>query len=250
MCADRPFAPTIKRLAWDSNFFGFEVGSLSLDEAADPAGVRAALRSPDRVAYHLIVVSHPGGHDDLRRTMAGTGGRLVDVKYDYCSDTGPDPDWPEHVEEISAAMTPTDHHALHALALVSGQHSRFRVDPRISEDDWVRLYGLWVENSLSGAIADTILVHRIAAGRIAGFVTIKAHDGHARIGLIAVDPGCQGLGVGRQLIAATRSWAARRKLARIFVATQQDNIGACRFYARMGFSLATQTDIHHLWTTS
>ncbi len=247
MSAEPASCPSIETLAWDSNFFGFDVGSLSLDSAADPFAVRRALQSPDRARYRLIVVSHPDGHADLCQAVADAGGRLVDVKFDYVSDVSNGLDWPESIDTITAVATDAELQALNALALTSGEHSRFRVDPRIGEDNWSRLYRLWVENSLSGAIADVVLVHR-DAGRITGFVTMKARGDQARIGLIAVDPDWQGMGVGRHLMTAAHCWAGQRKLTTIFVATQQDNAGACRFYARMGFSLATQTDIHHLWT--
>ncbi len=240
--------PAVEPLTWDSAFFGYDVGALSLDDTADRSTVRTALGSPDNARYRLIVVSHPSDHADLRQAVADADGQLVDVKFDYRTDVSTGSDWPEHIDALTAAATVAEVEAINALALISGEHSRFRIDPRIGHDNWSRLYRLWVENSLSGAIADIVLVHR-AEDRITGFVTIKARDEQARIGLIAVDPAFQGSGVGRALIAAAQVWAARQRLANILVATQKDNIGACRFYARMGFSLATQTDIHHLWTT-
>lgn len=240
---------SVEPLAWDSGFFGFDVGALSLDDTANPSKVRTALQFPGNARYRLIVVSHSSGHPDLRQAVADAGGQLVDVKFDYRANVSSGLYRSDHVDTVPAATTAAEIETLNSLALISGEHSRFRTDPRIGKENWSRLYGLWVENSLSSAIADIVLVHR-DAGRITGFVTIKARDEQARIGLIAVDPACQGMGIGRELITAAHAWAAQQKLASIFVATQQDNIGACRFYTRMGFSLATQTDIHHLWTTS
>lgn len=239
---------SVEPRAWDSSFFGFNVGGMSLDDVADPATIRVALKSPDSRRYQLIIVNHPSGYADLRQGVADAGGRLVDIKCDYRADVSIGFDWPDCVDVITSAATAAEFQALNALALISGEHSRFKVDPRIGKDNWSRLYGLWMENSLSGGIADIVLGYR-DAGRTTGFVTIKAQDDQARIGLIAVDPSCQGRGVGQHLVQAAHCWAAQQKLTSIFVATQQDNIGACRFYERMGFSLATQTDIHHLWTT-
>lgn len=54
---------------------------------------------------------------------------------------------------------------------------------------------------------------------------------------IAVDAGFRRQGVGRELISWGVTWARERNLAGIMLETQDNNVGACLFYARCGFQL-------------
>jgi GNAT superfamily N-acetyltransferase len=55
---------------------------------------------------------------------------------------------------------------------------------------------------------------------------------------LRVAPTERGRGVGRMLFEAAESWARERGCVELKVETQDINVGACRFYERMGFALA------------
>jgi len=55
---------------------------------------------------------------------------------------------------------------------------------------------------------------------------------------IRVAPTERGRGAGRMLFNAAEAWARGRGYGELKVETQDINVGACRFYERMGFALA------------
>ena len=55
---------------------------------------------------------------------------------------------------------------------------------------------------------------------------------------IVVDRAFRRRGVGRALIERAKQWARDRRLPGLMLETQDNNVGACRLYARCGFELA------------
>jgi len=55
---------------------------------------------------------------------------------------------------------------------------------------------------------------------------------------VRVHPDARGLGVGKALFAEASRWANENGCTELKVETQDINVGACRFYAAMGFHLA------------
>ena len=56
---------------------------------------------------------------------------------------------------------------------------------------------------------------------------------------IRVAPRSRGSGIGSRLFRAAEDWARARRCVRLDVETQNINVAACRFYARMGCELRT-----------
>lgn len=54
---------------------------------------------------------------------------------------------------------------------------------------------------------------------------------------IRVDPDYQGKGIGKLLFDYAVQWARERNCTQMKIETQQDNVKACRFYARQGCHL-------------
>ena len=54
---------------------------------------------------------------------------------------------------------------------------------------------------------------------------------------LRVRPESRGTGVGSLLFRATEEWARDRGCIQLKIETQNDNVGACQFYARMGCTL-------------
>lgn len=239
-----------RTLAWDSGFLGLKVGTVEAAGDCSAGDLDAALRGDTARGFDLLVISHPGdAAGALRPVLDDAGAILVDTKLDYAMPVEPSPHGIPGAEQIGAPVSLADGAALEALALESGRFSRFRIDPKIGEARWAELYRLWIRNSLSGEIADSVFVRR-RTGAIVGYVTVKRQDpSRARIGIIGVDSAERGTGVGSALVGAARHWAASRKLTELWVATQQANDGANRFYASRGFTLHSKTDIYHLWAT-
>ncbi|HEX8624844.1 MAG TPA: GNAT family N-acetyltransferase [Allosphingosinicella sp.] len=248
MSVDVHAFPGPRSLPWETDFLGVNVGTLQAGPAVTADTLQAVLRSDEARAFDLLVVAHVGDSARLRPILEDAGARLVDTKLDYRAPVEAPAPVAQEIERIAEAANAADRAALEALALESGRFSRFRLDPRIGEARWEELYRLWIRNSLAGRMADAVFVWR-RDDAITGFVTVKREaSNRARIGLIGVDAAERGAGVGTELVAAARRWAAGEKLNDLWVATQRANRAACLFYTSRGFTLTSETDIYHLWT--
>jgi dTDP-4-amino-4,6-dideoxy-D-galactose acyltransferase len=62
-----------------------------------------------------------------------------------------------------------------------------------------------------------------------------------------VDRTARGKGIGNHLMNAAVARAREWGVDQIDVVTQQDNVGACRFYERCGFVPEKSENIYHIW---
>ena len=65
----------------------------------------------------------------------------------------------------------------------------------------------------------------------------KYWNGYAYIDDIAVEPEYRGEGIGRALIQRAIEWAKEKGFPGLMLETQDNNVPACRLYARCGFQL-------------
>lgn len=136
------------------------------------------------------------------------------------------------------SATAGDIDALKQIAEEAIIHSRF--DSKLFGDRArQRIYAQWVANAVNGEFDDICLLGR-SAGEVTGFVTCrKESTDSCRIGLLAVRPGFQGKGTGKQLISAAGRYAAARECGLIRVSTQYGNRPAVGLYSSTGFTLDT-----------
>lgn len=75
-------------------------------------------------------------------------------------------------------------------------------------------------------------------GKIAGQIILRRNwNRYAFVEDIAVDIKFRRQGVGRALILQAKQWARERNLTGLMLETQNNNVGACRFYESCGFKL-------------
>jgi ribosomal protein S18 acetylase RimI-like enzyme len=76
------------------------------------------------------------------------------------------------------------------------------------------------------------------AHRLLGYIRLaRGWNGIAHIESLATDRPVRGRGIGRKLLDAASGWARQQDLAGLFAETQTNNLDACRFYQRCGFTL-------------
>lgn len=228
-------------LEWDSNFFGLKIGRIELQDL-DATGIDHEIGKARKLGFALLYLFGPARVPLLPAWLEENRCRLVDTKVTYAKSRL----MRKQAHNSTLLHAPADIEQLYELAYESGKCSRFRLDPRFGLENFKRLYRAWVDNSVSRRIADDIFVYQ-AGNSLCGFCTVKYSNDKATIGLIAVSPNHQGTGIGRDLCDAAEAQAVQRGCHAIVVATQQANVGACRFYEKLGMNLAESTDIYHLW---
>jgi len=229
-----------ERLAWDSDLFGFSVARLISSEV--PQALAQMRHSGVRLAYASV------RYDDqeARARMDEAGALLVDRKLRFRKELETSVARPIGIASWTGRPCTPE---LDALAIASGHASRFRLDPRVPPETFRTLYVTWMRRSVSGEIADEVLVIE-DAGIPKAVVTIAQPDSSEQtgiIGLLAVAEGSRGRGYGRRLISASEAWCMDRGASALEVVTQGRNAGACSLYTSSGFRVVADDAIYHLW---
>lgn len=228
---------TIDNMDWDSRFFGCDVARIDTD-SADECSVDAEIRRLQRQGAELIYVfsTHPLRLSDFNAI-------LVDRKLSYVNASPVYRPVDKPIVEVTEVSR-----QLYELGCQAGGHSRYKVDPNIKEEDFRRMFRLWVDNSVSRQFADYVFAYD-ADGEAVGFVTAKVKEDELSIGLIATDENYRGCGIGVALIQTIVNLASELHL-KAEVTTQADNITACRFYEHQGFNIASRSYVYHVWSNN
>ena len=135
----------------------------------------------------------------------------------------------------SASASPP---AFETRPIVPAYQKDYDREPREHSIDWPRRFDVapW-----------GVLVARMEGERVGGAVIavqteppldlLLDHPTGALLWDIRVTPGVRGRGVGRALLRAAERWASARGFTELMIETQDTNVPACRFYARMGCTL-------------
>ncbi|HUN02304.1 MAG TPA: GNAT family N-acetyltransferase [Niabella sp.] len=226
----------IRKLDWDSNLFGYNVGEFIFDghEWFKPEEARD---------FNLIYVISDNeiANNPSRLSLVDLKTSLV-RSLDGFSASGK--------ELIETSFNEKDKAALFELALQSGEWSRFKTDTGFKNGEFKKLYAEWIKGSVEGRIADFILTERNETTQIIGFVTIGMKNDIGKIGLIAVDSKYRGMGVGGKLIARTLALVKSMGGKEVKVITQFANKSAMALYLKNGFEIESQKYIYHWWRSS
>lgn len=213
---------SIKPLAWESAFFGRRCALLELqgDSVLDVA------RLNDWDLVQVKVMAQQSAELDA---LSALGFRLVEGEAD-CALGIAAADRPAGIRIARVEHIAQLRHA----AEQAFTFSRFRT-PWFAAGDSGRFYAQWIENAVRGTFDHQCLLAVDAAGAMQGFISLRElPDGTGRIGLLAVLPESQGLGIGQRLMNAANDWCLARRLSRLQVATQLGNLPALRLYLRCG----------------
>lgn len=234
-------------LAWDTDFFGFKVARLDPGKLA-PDGLEPALARLAVQGVRLAYLAVPPGDAAMNETARACGGFLVNQRAELSHDLAALDSNTECVA-IKRPIAPADEARLIELAWASAEQSRFRLDQRLPQDAWRRLYEIWMRRSLAGELADAVLTHR-SEGRIVGMITLSASGRRGEIGLFAVDGSVRGQGIGSRLLGGALNWFRSERCTNAHVVTQGENEAALAIYRHAGFRLARLLNVYHIWIES
>lgn len=227
----------LKKLDWDTQFFGFGVGSFS--GAISPEDVE---KIKDFVRLHDLrcVYWFADAVDAYSTKLAHeVGFRYVDTRQVFHSPI--DCDYAVKLQIVDNSQF----NNLRNLARTAHVDSRFYFDRNFDLDQCSNLYQRWLDKSHKEP-SETLLTIDSAEGPV-GYVTVALDGVVASIGLIAVHPEFQRKGYGKRLVLGSKSFAAGLGAKTIEVATQARNLGAQNLYIQCGFSLSRTMNIFHWW---
>lgn len=231
----------LKNKNWDSTFFDFDVGSLTLDKIIPLDTLNDLLANAKEKFRLLYLITNEKEHvqlNEFENNCTYIDERIIFEKVTNRNAHNQD----NIIIEYSEATNAAD---LYELAFESGKYSRFKMDGSFREEQFRCLYRLMIDNALTKGYADKIFVKK--SKKIEGFVTVKQRDDYLNIGLIGVNPEFQSTGVGSLLMKKVENYAIEIGANKIDVLTQKQNMAARQFYQKQGFHEARQEYIFHLW---
>jgi ribosomal protein S18 acetylase RimI-like enzyme len=242
---DRAFGRLeLRKLDWDTGFFGRKMGTLALAMPLAPRDTAEAIADDLRFAleqaaadgYAHLIFRVPAGAPRLIHAAEQAGMRLVDIGIDL----GLQLDGTRLPSLANADVRPATGDDIEDLCLIAEDafgFSRFGADPFFGPDQVTAFHRQWTTNLCNG-LAAVVLVAE-AADEIAGFVACSLDGNAARIPLIATSDAHRRQGIGRALIGAALRWSGAAGARTIRVKTQAANYPALVLYERMGFTIAS-----------
>ncbi len=233
----------IEYLEWDSQFYSIKIGRIFLPSIIENNIIENVIQKAKVQSYTLVYIMHDEANNTP--TIIDPNIKLVDTKIIFSRNLDTKLERAEtNIKSYNSTVHSLD--TLYTLALEAGAYSRFKLDSNFPINSFKEMYHQWVNNSVAKRNADIVLVHETNKS-INGFVSIQLQNSIATIGLIAVDAGHRGKGIGTQLIHASVAYALQNKCSTLNVATQFMNKEAMQFYKKNGFQIQSSTNIYHLW---
>jgi len=248
--------PALVRLDWECEHFGLHAAQLASPDLTD-AALAAALRLARHQGVQWIVWPAPGGREVPAELLEEFAGTLADRKATFSRSLSPAAVAADSSAKSSHRIRPYAEAGtsaeLYELAISSGAYSRFKADVHLSDERFEAMYRRWIERSVSGEMADAVLValgaeqERLAGTAMAGMVTLSESSGVGSIGLIAVAAAFRGRGIATALMQAAHRWMHDRGATEARVVTQLANLPACRLYERSGYRRSQLQHYYHFW---
>lgn len=221
---------TVERLAWDSEFFGVEIG-----RAQPYAGWTEITRSAKSQALACVYLEsdHALGPPETGDLV------LTDERVRLRRSPVPLLPWDSPGVYIRSGTSADVADLCDSIAALV-PWSRFARDSRFGHEAARRMYWRWVKGAVASNDDDFAVATR--HNTTVGFITVDSGDA-PEIGLIATH--APGLGAGRALLRwAIAPGGVPRRLE---VVTQAGNERALRLYEGEGFQQIKRTFAYHLW---
>lgn len=240
----------INRLAWDSICFGYEVGMVNV---ANELELQQFME--ESTAYQLVYIFSKKDLGSLPTPFKKVDEKItLEISRHSC---GMAIQKYEHnpVGQIIALDAVSDS-VLHTqaqnfkrefldLALLSGEYSRFRVDERLRNGEYKKLYIAWAEKSLKRDDKAFVFLRR---NKLNGLITFSSNGkGKFKIELLAVLRQSRGQGIGSLLIDHACAAVRIRASQSVEVTTQKANKKALSFYLERGFNIIDEQNVYHWW---
>lgn len=228
----------IRRLEWDSDFFGLRIGRADLQTIEDSAEL-AAMHEYLKEDYDLLYVfdaNHVG--------FCADNAKLVDEKVLYSKPC----EHKQFFDDVMLYQQPIPNESLYHLAHVSGGFSRFKLDKGFKAGSFEKMYDRWIENACPKDGTNKQIFVYGSSDTAKGMITVDYTGYLAHIGLVSVDTDCQHSGIGSRIMSSVEEYLFQLgTIKTLEVPTQKANKDACRWYEKNGFRVESVIDIYHWW---
>jgi dTDP-4-amino-4,6-dideoxy-D-galactose acyltransferase len=226
----------LKKLEWDTEFFGRKMGALVLDEFAE-SQLANDLEEAEKNQYEYILCQLKSPKEETIQLLESKGFYLSDIGViwlisvdEYFSMIGGKEDKSDVIVERASIKNLK---SLQEIIRPMFPNSRFYSDPFFSQNEADHLHVEWMKNSILSKAADVVL--QIPDK---GFVICKKKEkGLGEIILIGVVERFRGRSLGESLMDASVAWFSDQSVKSIRVKTQLKNVDAMNFYRKLGFSI-------------
>lgn len=237
----------VKKLAWDSEFFGFNVAQIIGNRlTAASWQTISAFCAAERIA--LLQFKCDSHSRESIVTAEENGFHFADVRMTFeqrLDGTVELPLLPEGIRFASAQEK--DIPALCSIAGDIYQHSRYYFDRKFDRDKVQTFYRDWVRKAVTGEFDDTAYCLFDDETPFA-FCTVRgAGDRLVYIGLVGMDPRYAGRRLARGLMQHTFAALQQRRYDLVEVVTQGRNYPAQRFYQKADFLIKHMEIYYHKW---
>ncbi|NLV54891.1 MAG: hypothetical protein GXY13_04680 [Acidimicrobiales bacterium] len=232
-------APEWSRLPWDSDFFGFTIGSARLD-GLDATGL-AALDRDARDAGVECLYGYLDPSDAYTTVLVQRyGWRFIEAATTFELRTT-EPEIPVPPEYNYRQATPDDIPALTPIALQMADWSRFAVDPRFGPDAARRVQMAWLERAARAETGQhSALLAEDDEGPVAFIGRVHEPPRVDAAGTIR-----RGSGAARALMQIAREWAGDRHLLSGPAAIR--NVTVFRYVSHAYYRVKSVEYIYHRW---
>lgn len=239
-------ADMIKKLEWDSHFFGFNVAFLSCMHLTENIYRRIERFIRDE---NIRLIEYLCNCHDVRsvRVAEDKGFRFTDIRLKFVRalDAFPDAEIPKPYRFAKAE----ERHIPHLRRIAHGIYpdSRYHFDPNFEREHVVEFYQNWVEKGVRGQF-DHECWGLFDADVPEAFCTVRYGKGDtAIIGLVGLSRKLQGKGFGKELLYAVFAVLREKGLSALSVVTQGRNYGAQNLYQGTGFRTKATQLWYHKW---
>lgn len=228
----RNMAVNVERNQWESDFFGRAIYRIEQSQNSFESDISFSSNLPQGLLQAKVATSNWQAIHYLQQQQF----QLIETEITFRLDLA------KIVVDRTACnyrlATEQDLAQLHWVREQFPQ-TRFRL-PYFAAQENQRFYQQWLENAIAGTFDDLCLL--IVENEVPkGVVSLRLVERSARIGLLAVSPEFQGMGIGKKLLYSAATFLQEtysdQKIECLLISTQLSNQPAMRLYQSFGATL-------------
>ncbi len=224
-------------IPWDSETFGFGVGTLQLTSDLMledyPSRLTEALKIySENKKIEIITTSIQSNERNLSYFLQKAGFTVIDQTFSIQYHPLNNADW-EPTNELSLTMaTPQDINTLLDIAGQVFQHGRYHFDPNIDNHLANQRYKDWLSRSMHPDNSQQVLTAK-SNNEICGFSIIESNGDDGYMHLHGIEKSWQGKKLGKELILQSLNYLSKNGSKKVGTKISASNIKAVNLHSKL-----------------